>query len=106
MIMRIVGRISSAVVALALVSLIQTPAAFAANGALKVTSFPSGAAVTIDGIFTGKYKLMNEPLLAADFLNQGQTSVTTCFSVQDAEGNRIVCVCDAGLYFTFTEFNP
>ena len=62
--MRIVGRISIAVVALALVSLIQTPAAFAANGALKVTSFPSGAAVTIDGIFTGKYKLMNEPLLA------------------------------------------
>jgi hypothetical protein len=41
------------------------PAA-AANGALKVTSFPSGALVTVDGVSTGKFTPMSVSLAEGD----------------------------------------
>jgi len=41
-------------------------AAIAANGSLKVTSFPTGAEVSIDGISTGKFTPMSESLAEGD----------------------------------------
>src|SRR5262245_28886123 len=51
----------SVVLALAL-----APAAAAANGSLKVTSFPSGATVAVDGVNTGKLTPMSISLSEGD----------------------------------------
>lgn len=51
----------------ALICAIAAPAA-AQNGALKVTSFPTGAAVIVDGVPTGKVTPMNVSLSVGDHL--------------------------------------
>ena len=48
-----------------IMAMLVVPAA-AQNGALKVTSFPSGALVTIDGLSTGKVTPMSISLSVGD----------------------------------------
>jgi hypothetical protein len=80
----------------ALLCAITAVPAAAQNGALKVTSFPTGAAVTIDGVATGKVTPMSVSLTIGDHLvavsipNSGwQTDIRT---VSIASGNNDLSV--------------
>ena len=53
---------------IACLALVLTPGIAAANGSLKVTSFPSGAAVSVDGVNTGKITPMSISLAEGDHI--------------------------------------
>jgi hypothetical protein len=61
-----VNSISRILVALSIASILAVATAVAQNGALKVTSFPSGAKVVIDGADTGKTTPMSTSLSLGD----------------------------------------